>query len=172
MFAGLPKDRRQLTPNLLDIAPIGFGNANPGVGRVESGLRKDDDTIGDEARQDGSGQVLPNLIQAQAASLALGISTIGAHGREVIVTVDDGGLIEVGAAIGVGGDDERVQGKRHRTVAVLGVLNQLTTSFRQIHVAHGRRTPGTGRVGVRGGVRLVPGRVFVRVRVVSFEGSM
>jgi len=118
--------------------------------------------------------MLPNLVQTQASGLALGIPPVGAHGREVIVAVNDRGLVEVGAALGVGGDDQRVKGERNGAVAMLGVLDQLAASLRKVHVAHGRRTPGTGRVGVRAGVRVVPGRplVFVRVRVVSFDGSM
>ena len=69
-------------------------------------------------------------------------------------------------------DDERVERKRYRTITMLGVLDELSASLRQVHIAHGRRTPGMGRGGVRGGVRDVPGRGVARARVVSFVGSI
>src|SRR3954463_9476410 len=143
-------------------------------GAVGAVWGRDDPPTGEEPRKHRSREVFSYLVETQATSLALGIPTVGAHRREMIVAVDDRGLIEVGAALGVSGDDQRVEGERDRSIALLGVLDEFAAALRKVHVAHGRRTPGTGRVGARAGPRVVPGRVFVfvRVRVVSFEGSM
>ncbi|HZI41981.1 MAG TPA: hypothetical protein VFD67_09770 [Gemmatimonadaceae bacterium] len=68
--------------------------------------------------------MFPDFIEAEAPGLTLGVPAVGAHRGEVVVAVDDRGLIEVGAALGVRGDDERVQRQRERAIAVPRLVEQ------------------------------------------------
>ena len=69
-------------------------------------------------------EVLPDLVEAQAAGLALGVAAAGAQRREVVVAIDARGAIEVGDAGGVGGADQRVQRKRGRAVAARELVDE------------------------------------------------
>ena len=108
MLARMTEDRGELATNGENVAPVHVGDANPSVRCIEPALGQDDDAIGDETWKDRRREVLAYFIQAQASGFTLRIPAVSAHRREVIVAEDDRCLIEIGAAIAIGGNDERV----------------------------------------------------------------
>src|SRR5690348_203817 len=111
MLPRLSKREGEIPPDGLDVTPVRIGYADLGIWRVESALRQDDYPVRYQSGEHGRREMFPDFVQAEAPGLAFGITAIGSHGGEMVIAIDDSGLAEVRATLGVSGDDERVQCK-------------------------------------------------------------
>lgn len=69
-------------------------------------------------------QMLTNLIQAESAGFALGVSARRAQRGEVVVTIDDDRVVEFCSAASVGGADQRMQCVRGRAISARELLDE------------------------------------------------
>ena len=121
--------------------------ASSASGRLQPARRQHDDVLRGEPRQHGGGEVLPELVHADAARLALRVDPSGAQRGEVIVAILHRHVVERRRSRPVGGADERVQGERGRSVAPREPIDELLEVARRWAPSSGASADG-GRVAL------------------------
>src|SRR6185369_6884227 len=104
MLGGRPDAGRHPEAVRRELGPDARGERDR---RVDSVAQVDrDDAFGGEPRKDGIGQVRPNLVEAEPAGLLIGVLSLGAEGREMVVPIDDGNVVYRGAPAFIGGAEQ------------------------------------------------------------------
>ena len=83
---------------------------------MQSAGRQHDDVLRREPRKDGSGEVLPELVHADACRLAVGVDARGAKSGQMVVPILNGDVVERRGPGPIRREDQRVQGERSRSV--------------------------------------------------------
>ena len=118
--------------------------------------------------------MLANLIETQSAGLALRIAARRAQRTQIVITVDDDGLVKRCSAAWVSGADEGMERERRRTISARELFNEranLRWFGRNRHGFFGGKGTTDGVAGFAGA--LFGGVVeLVRRDVLSAFGSM
>ena len=86
--------------------------------------RRENDSVRGESLKDRLAEMLPHLVETQSPCLALGVASRGTERREVVVSIRDDDLIEIGSAGRIGGTDERMQRERDRAIATRELIDE------------------------------------------------